>query len=139
MSSIATDTTKVGSTLRYSPWMGFDDIDLFNQLTSTSDVELQDTSFGVIAMDSDHRVVFYNRTESTLSGLSAERTVGRHFFTEVAPCTNNFMVAHRFETEAELDATMDYVFTLRMKPSPVRLRLLARPDAPRSFLLVQWN
>lgn len=119
--------------------MQFDDIDVYDQLTSTPDDELQDTSFGVIAMDTEHRVVFYNRTESALAGLAAERVVGRHFFTEVAPCTNNFMVAQRFETEDELDATIDYVFTLRMKPTPVRLRLLARPDEERRFLLVLWS
>jgi len=119
--------------------MKFDDIDLYDQLLSTSDADLQDTPFGVIALDAAHRVVFYNRTESTLSGLSTERVVGRHFFSEVAPCTNNFMVAHRFETEGELDATIDYVFTLRMKPTPVGLRLLARPDTARRFLLVQWS
>ncbi len=119
--------------------MNFDDIDLYDRLLSLPDAQLEDTTFGVVAMDADHRVVMYNRTESTLSGLSPERVIGRHFFSEVAPCTNNFMVAQRFETESELDATIDYVFTLRMKPTPVRLRLLARPDAPRRFLIVQWS
>lgn len=123
----------------YREWMKFDDIDLYDQLMSSADAQLEDTSFGVVAMDTDHRVVMYNRTESTLSGLSPERVVGRHFFSEVAPCTNNFMVAHRFETEDDLDATIDYVFTLRMKPTPVQLRLLKRPDAARRFLLVQWS
>jgi len=117
----------------------FGDVDLFDQLMASSDAQLQDTPFGVVAMDADHRVVIYNRAESTLSGLSPQRVVGRHFFSEVAPCTNNFLVAHRFETESDLDATIDYVFTLRMKPTPVRLRLLTRPEAARRFLLVQWN
>lgn len=47
---------------------------------------------------------------------------------------NNFMVAHRFEEAAEnglpLDATIDYVLTLRMRPQRVQLRLLARPGKP---------
>ncbi len=119
--------------------MEFGDVDLFDQLMASSDAQLQDTPFGVVAMDADHRVVIYNRAESTLSGLSPQRVVGRHFFSEVAPCTNNFLVAHRFETESDLDATIDYVFTLRMKPTPVRLRLLTRPEAARRFLLVQWS
>ena len=119
--------------------MEFDDVDMYDQLLSSSDDDLQDTTFGVVAMDVDHRVVMYNRTESKLAGLSAERVVGRHFFSEVAPCTNNYMVAHRFEAENELDATIDYVFTLRMKPTPVRLRLLSRPDAARRFVLVKWS
>ncbi|MEO5902309.1 MAG: PAS domain-containing protein [Ilumatobacteraceae bacterium] len=117
--------------------MRFDDEDPYDGLLAASEATLDDAGFGVIAMDGDHRVVFYNRFESSLSGLRPERVVGRHFFTEVAPCTNNFMVAHRFETEDVLDATIDYVFTLRMTPTPVRLRLLSRPGAERRFLLVQ--
>ena len=119
--------------------MDFDDADLYDQLLSAADDALQDTTFGVVAMDADHRVVMYNRTESSHAGLSPERVVGRHFFSEVAPCTNNFIVATRFETDGDLDETIDYVFTLRMKPTPVRLRLLRRPDAARRFLLVQWS
>jgi photoactive yellow protein len=117
--------------------MKFDDELLYDELNASSDADLDDTDFGVVGLDDEHRVVFYNRAESALSGLSAERVVGRHFFTEVAPCTNNFMVAYRFETEEELDATIEYVFTLRMTPTPVRLRLLRRPGATRRFLLVQ--
>lgn len=117
--------------------MNFDDSDLFDQLISTPDEELQDTPFGVIGMGADHHVVFYNRTESAGAGIGSDKVMGRHFFTEVAPCTNNFMVSQRFESEDELDDTIDYVFTLRMKPTPVRLRLLARPDAERSFVLVE--
>ena len=119
--------------------MNFDDADLYDQLLSSSDLDMQDTAFGVVAMDSEHHVVMYNRTESSHAGLSPERVAGRHFFSEVAPCTNNFMVAQRFETEDELDATIDYVFTLKMKPTPVRLRLLSRSEAARRFLLVQWS
>lgn len=94
-------------------------------------------SFGVIAMAFDGTVVAYNAAESALSGLTSARVIGRHFFSAVAPCTNNFMVAHRFETESDLDETIDYVFTLRMMPTPVRLRLLKRPGAARMYLLVE--
>ena len=75
--------------------------------------------------------------DAALAGLSPARVLGRHFFTAVAPCTNNFMVAQRFETEAEIDATLDYVFTLRMAPTPVTLRLLKRPAARYMYLLVE--
>ncbi len=117
--------------------MDIDDTDVLDQLLAADDDTLDGLPFGVIGMDDDHRVVLYNRAESALSGLSPERVLGRHFFSEVAPCTNNFMVAHRFEAEEELDADVDYVFTLRMKPTPVRLRLLRRAGAARQFLLVQ--
>lgn len=117
--------------------MRFDDQNVYDALLTSSDEALDEADFGIVGVDLDHRVVAYNTAESSLSGLSPDRVIGRHFFTEVAPCTNNFMVAHRFETEDVLDATIDYVFTLRMTPTPVTLRLLRRPDAIRRFLLVQ--
>ena len=88
-------------------------------------------------MAPDGTVERYNAAEARLSGLSAARVVGRHFFTSVAPCTNNFMVAHRFETEPEIDAAIDYVFTFRLAPLKVRLRLLRRQDAARMYLAVE--
>jgi photoactive yellow protein len=59
--------------------------------------------FGVVAMVPDGTVTAYNTAEAALSGLTPSRVVGRNFFTSVAPCTNNFMVAHRFEAEPEID------------------------------------
>ncbi len=47
------------------------------------------------------------------------------------------MVAHRFEGEPTLDAIIDYVFTLKMRPTKVKLRLLAAPSARRRYLLVK--
>jgi photoactive yellow protein len=114
----------------------FGDATLLDWLEQASAEDLDQLGFGVVAMGPDGVVAAYNRTESALSGLTPSRVVGRHFFTSVAPCTNNHLVAQRFETETELDAVIDYVFTLRMAPTPVRLRLLRHPSARRLYLLV---
>ena len=50
---------------------------------------------------------------------------------------NNFMVAERFEIEPVLDAIMDYVFILMMRPIHVRLRLLEGPVRRFMYLLVE--
>ncbi|MEI6159529.1 MAG: hypothetical protein WCP77_06835 [Roseococcus sp.] len=93
--------------------------------------------FGVIGMSGDGTVVVYNAWEAGFAGLTPSRVIGRHFFQSVAPCTNNYMIAQRFETESELDALLDYVFTLRMSPTPVRLRLLRSAVATKMYLLVE--
>lgn len=98
---------------------------------------LDDLDFGVIGMTRDGTVAAYNRAEAKMSGLTPSRVIGRHFFTAVAPCTNNYLVAHRFEVEETLDETIDYVFTLRMAPKPVQLRLLKSPAAKHMFLVVR--
>jgi photoactive yellow protein len=111
--------------------------DMLEKLEGLANIELDVLPFGVIAMSEDGKVVAYNRAEASLSGLTAARVIGRHFFTAVAPCTNNYLVAQPFETEQMLDLTIDYVFTLRMAPTPVQLRLLKHPKASRMYLLVQ--
>ena len=115
----------------------FTDPGLFNWLNTATVVELDTLPYGVIAMSLDGTVEAYNLTESKLAGLTPERVIGKNFFSSVAPCTNNFMVAHRFQTEADLDVVIDYVLTLRMTPRKVQMRMLRRHDASRMFLIIQ--
>lgn len=111
--------------------------DMLDWLQESSPVDLDSLDFGIVAMTVKGIVVEYNHAEAMLSGLTPSRVIGRHFFTSVAPCTNNYLIAHRFEVEETLDATIDYVFTLRMAPQPVQLRLLKAQGAALMYLLVQ--
>ncbi|MDB4931528.1 MAG: Photoactive yellow protein [Myxococcaceae bacterium] len=117
--------------------MDFEHPDLHRWLEESSDEALDALPYGVIGLASDGAMERYNAFESKLSGMSAARVLNRHFFTEVAPCTNNFMVAQRFEDLAALDETLPYVFTLKMRPRKVTLRLLRSPDARRMYILVR--
>ena len=93
--------------------------------------------FGVVGFGPDTVVQTYNATEARMSGLDPATVIGAPFFDAVAQCMNNFMVAQRFDDEPVLDAIVPYVLTLRMRPTKVRLRLLARPDAPRRYILIE--
>lgn len=109
-------------------------------ITAMSDAERDELGFGVIGFDADNVVRQYNAYESNAAGLGLARVVGQPLFTVVAPCMNNFMVAQRFDDALEsgdaLDATIDYVLTLRMRPVKVALRLLASPGAAIRYVLV---
>jgi photoactive yellow protein len=110
-------------------------------LDASSPEQLDALDFGVIAFDADTVVRRYNAVESQAAGLSPQRVLGEPLFTNVAPCMNNFMVAQRFEDAAldatELDDTIDYVLTLRMRPVKVKLRLLAGAGSATRYVLVQ--
>ncbi len=120
-----------------APQIAFDAADVHARLDALTTEELDLLDFGVISFAADGTVVRYNRFESQRAGMATERVLGRHFFTEVAPCTNNFMVATRFEEEPTLDATIPYVFTFRMRPTQVELRLLQAPGAAHAYILVR--
>ena len=121
--------------------LSFADVDLHAALDLCTTEELDALEFGVIGIDPAGVVQRYNRFESQAAGLSTQRVIGQPLFTVVAPCMNNFLVAQRFEDALAsgdtLDAAIDYVLTLRMRPVKVKLRLLAAPECAHRYVLVQ--
>jgi photoactive yellow protein len=121
--------------------LGFTDDNLLASLDDLTDEELNELEFGAIGIDAGGIVRRYNAAEERVSGVSAPRNIGSSLFTVVAPCMNNFLVAQRFEDAAQkgetLDVIMDYVLTLRMRPTKVQLRLLYAPDARHGYVLIR--
>ena len=119
----------------------FDTRGLADILDASSQEQIDTLDFGVIGFDAAANVQRYNAFESQAAGLSPQRVIGEPLFTNVAPCLNNFLVAQRFEDAAdegsELDDTIDYVLTLRMRPIKVKLRLLASANSGTRYVLVQ--
>jgi photoactive yellow protein len=117
----------------------FEESNLLSTLHALDDGQLDLLNFGVIAFDGDIVVKRYNLNESQATGVKPERVIGSQLFTEVAQCMNNFMVAQRFldarESASPLDETIDFVLTWRMRPTPVKLRLLSNPDIALQYLL----
>lgn len=117
----------------------FADEHLLDLLEATPLERIDELDFGLIAMDRGGEVLAYNAFESQRAGIARERVIGRNFFVDIGPCTNNYMVAERFRSGEDLDEEMDYVFTLRMSPTPVTLRLLAHTGSPRQYLAVRFR
>ncbi|HEY5800097.1 MAG TPA: phosphonate transporter [Burkholderiaceae bacterium] len=120
----------------------FDHPDLLSSLAAMDEAGRDALEFGVIGFDAEQIVRQYNAYESQAAGLSPHRVLGQHLFNVVAPCMNNFMVAQRFDDARDsgraLDASIDYVLTLRMRPVKVVLRLLAGANgAAMRYVLVQ--
>ena len=118
----------------------FEQADTAERLAAADDAALDTLQFGIIGFDEQTVVQRYNIFESQLAGLDKSRVLGHRLFTSVAPCMNNFLVAQRFEdalaTGDSLDATLDYVLTLRMKPVKVKLRLLAGTASVMRYVLI---
>ena len=108
-----------------------------HDLEAMSTAERDALPFGVVGFAADTLVQVYNATETRMSGLDPATVMGVPFFDAVAQCMNNFMVAQRFEDEPELDDIIPYVLTLRMRPTTVRLRLLATAVTPRRYVLLE--
>jgi photoactive yellow protein len=120
--------------------LNFNQTNLCAALASLDETDLDGLDFGVIGFDAETLVRRYNAFESKAAALTPSSVLGHPLFTVVAPCMNNFMIAQRFEDAAAggtaLDAVIDYVLTLRMRPVKVKLRLLAAPGLALRYVLV---
>ncbi len=120
--------------------ISFNQQDILQQLENLDEAGLNELDFGVIGIDQDTLVCRYNTFESKAASLEPGKALGHPFFTSVAQCMNNFLVAQRFEDALEngtpLDMTIDYVLTWRMRPTKVLLRLLAAAEYQTRYILV---
>lgn len=117
--------------------MNFEETNIVEKLISLSDDEVDKLPFGVVKLSEKGLVKFYNKYESELAGLKPSDVLDRNFFVEIAPCTNNYMVAQRYLDQENLDETIDYVFTYKLSPTRVRLRILRKSSHSSGFFLVQ--
>jgi photoactive yellow protein len=122
--------------LSLAPSLDFHAPDLFDALNAAPAAELEDAPFGVVRMNAAMEVLVYNRTESMLSGLDPTWVRGKHFFSQVAPCIDNHMVAAKFRHAIDLDESLDYVLAFQMRPTRVKLRLLKRQAHEWSYVCV---
>ena len=120
--------------------INFERIRLGQTLSQLSCEQLNKLEFGVIGFDDEGIVKVYNAYESKMTGLSYESVINADLFSTVAPCMNNFLVAQKFEDvvdeKVELDEIMDFVLTLRMKPTSVKLRLISSPQLPINYIII---
>ena len=114
----------------------FDNIDP-ERLDVADDAFLDALPFGVVGQSGTRVAEIYNATEARYGGLQRQSVIGQPFFLIAGVCMNNFLVAQRFEDEEFIDTVMDYVLTFRMRPTPVKLRLLKKPGLLRHYLLIQ--
>jgi photoactive yellow protein len=118
--------------------MNFSSSGLGDFLRSASSEMLDELDFGVVQMNLEGIISDYNAYESSLASISRNEAVGKNFFTQIAPCTNNNLIAGRFlSAPKKLDLIIDYIFTYRVKPMFVKLRLIIDPEEQKQFLLVQ--
>lgn len=117
--------------------VSFSDEDIFPILEQSSAKSFDEWDFGVVRMDKNGLIKAYNKYESELAHIDQNEAIGKNFFTQIAPCTNNFMVATKYtQANENRDEILDYMFTYRIKPTRVRLRLLINLEAENQYLLV---
>ncbi|QIP15968.1 photoactive yellow protein [Spirosoma aureum] len=113
----------------------FSDQDLLESLEQQTHEQVEEAPFGLVRMSREGIVVAYGKLESYITGISKEYALGKYYFTQIAPCANNRMIAAKFAQPA-LDEELDYILTYVSEPVKVRLRLLKSPTSRYQYFLV---
>lgn len=95
-------------------------LDKINRLSND---ELDQIPIGVIELDANGTICFYNATESKMSGRDAQKVLGKNFFHEIAPCTNIPQFSGRFVSgvrSGKLSEQFVFNFDFEMTP-PVKV------------------
>lgn len=97
-----------------------------NEIARMSDEEIDQLAFGLVELDKDGTVLRYNAAEADLSGRTADKVIGRNFFSDVAPCTGTEEFEGRFRAamaEGAVDLRFIYVFDNDMAPTQVSVHI----------------
>ncbi|RYC68865.1 MULTISPECIES: photoactive yellow protein [Spirosoma] len=113
----------------------FSDPNLLDWLEQQTPDQLDNAPFGVVRMTREGVVVAYCKSESHITGIDPAYAVGKYYFTQIAPCANNMMVAAKY-AQPVLDEELDYILTYVCEPVKVTLRLLKSPQSQYQYFLV---
>jgi len=113
----------------------FSDPNLLDWLDQQTPDQLDNASFGVVRMTREGVVVAYCKSESHITGIDPAYAVGKYYFTQIAPCANNMMVAAKY-AQRDLDEELEYILTYVCEPVKVTLRLLKSPRSQYQYFLV---
>lgn len=110
------------------------------RLPEMSREQLNALDVGVIKVDDEGVIELFSEVETAFSGVRPEAAEGRNFFTRIAPCTNNRLFYGRFKKgvkAGELDHSMPYTYTYKMRPTNVRIRLYRHPETQTNWIITR--
>jgi photoactive yellow protein len=87
----------------------FEEPQLAQIVEKLPEASLHALPYGVIRLNPEGAITFYSETEARLSGYGQRRALGRHLFTEVAPCFAQAGFLRRVEA-ARATGTVDIAF-----------------------------
>lgn len=113
---------------------------LEKSLSELTEAQLNALAFGAIELNAQGQVLQYNQTEGEITGRSPEQMLGKHFFLEVAPCTQDSEFCQRFEEalrQGSINVIFEYVFDYQMAPTKVKVHMYRRRQETSVWVLVK--
>lgn len=100
-------------------------------------------NFATVELDDDGNILMYSKQnkEWFAPNMDESEVLGKNYFTEIAPCTNNFLFQGRFQRMVQSGTVhrsqpFDYVFTYKIRPTKINV-VLARTKENRNFVVIR--
>ena len=120
--------------------LSFDEKSLQNAISKLDDDQIETLAFGVIRVDANGIINFYNAAEGGITGRNPEDVIGKNFFTEVAPCTHTPQFHGKFKQGVEsgnLNVMFEYVFDYKMEPTKVKVHMKKALSGDEYYIFVK--
>jgi photoactive yellow protein len=114
--------------------------ELFTQLPKLRQSDIDKLPYGCVKVDDEGNIVLYNQYEADLASIDKSEALGKNFFRQIAPCTNNRLVFGRFKDGVNnngLDVVVSYAFTYRMKPTLVDVHMYRHAESKTNWVFVK--
>lgn len=116
------------------------DIQQIEKVQEMGEEELDSLPFGAIRLDDKGYIQSFNKSEVNITGRQKKDVLGKHFFREVAPCTNVQEFAGRYQKGVEkgsLHAIFPYHFDYKMEPRDVTITLFYSDATQTGWVFVR--
>jgi len=120
--------------------INFGSDDMGNIMAKLGDSKINDLAFGAIKLDGDGNILSYNQAEGDITGRDPKDVIGKNFFTDVAPCTNQPEFFGKFKQgiqEDKLNTMFEYVFDYKMKPTKVKVHMMKAQVGEGYYIFVK--
>lgn len=117
---------------------GADNIE--NELARMTLDQLDDLAFGAVQVDGKGRILLYNAAEGAITGRSPQEVIGKNFFEDIAPCTNEHGFRDKFDEGVQkgvLNTLVDWTFDNAMTPTRVQVHMKKAAQSDRYWIFVK--
>jgi len=113
---------------------------VLQKLAALHRTEADTLDFGVVKVDDAGVIHLFNKYESELAGIAPNDAIGKNYFTQLAPCTNNRLFFGRFKDGVaanSLNVALPYTFTYKMRPTNVQIHLYRDGATKTNWIFVK--
>ncbi|MBC7545619.1 MAG: photoactive yellow protein [Candidatus Sericytochromatia bacterium] len=120
--------------------MSFVSPEVLGMLDNLDQNKADTLTYGAIKVDDNGIVQVYNRSQADLAGLTTAGVIGKNWFQDIAPCTNNRLFLGRFKDGVQkgtLNAAFPYTFSYKMAVTNVTIHMVRSPSGQSNWVFVK--